>query len=397
MPDLTVVIPTTLEHKPLLERAISSVQAQTIPCEIIVAPDPDYTGAGAARNRGLARVQTRFVCFLDADDWIMPTFAERMLSAWRGKYYLYPDWEYDDGQLTRAPECAWDRNGSWHCVTTLLPTVWALEVGGFDESWNGGEDALFYQTLCMNGHCGRRVPEILFHYSTSGGRAARFHDSAEYRRFKTYVQETIGDKAMACCGNFEVVDKPNGDPLPGDILVQALWVGNRIERGKVTGRATPRTAFPHTLWIAAEDLAYDNQIAAKRNLPPLFAKVDTEPVLPPLPDMRPPRAIETEAVLTTLEEIAAFMLPGGVIAPEPAVVEPTPDVARVLALYNPEMALTGTEVTALVNGHTVEVTGQEVKVIRKRAPDKVTRKRKPTPTKAKPRAKPASKAVELHP
>lgn len=58
MPNVTVVIPVAGYHSEIAARAIASVEAQTVPCEIVVVPDTSAKGAGWARNRGLESVNT---------------------------------------------------------------------------------------------------------------------------------------------------------------------------------------------------------------------------------------------------------------------------------------------------------------------------------------------------
>jgi len=379
---VTVVIPVASYHRDLLQRAIASVQAQTKPCSLIVVVDHDLRGSGWARNQGLARVKSPFVCFLDADDELMPMFVERTLLAWRGRY-LYTDW-IENGAVHEAPNCAW-KNGTWHVVTTLLPTVWALMVGGFDEILSGGEDSDFYVKLCTHGYCGQHLREPLFHYGGEGRRSQRFRASVELQKFQQLQHERYEGKEMACCGDSSPMNSnPDGEPEPGDVLAQAMYPGNRRERGRVTGRLYPRTAYPKQLWMAAEDIDFDNQQAAKRGQPPLFRRVETAPP-PPLPETRTPM-VEEEGVLTTLDEIAAYMF-GALPAPAPVVENaPEPNLAGVLALYqrtvNPEMKLLPIEVEALRHGDEVAVNAEttEVKVVRRRAKDTTTRK----PRKAKP-------------
>lgn len=71
--DVTIVVPYVDEHADLLGRMLASINAQTQPVAAVeVIHDQARRGAAWARNQGLARVQTEFVCFTDADDELDP-------------------------------------------------------------------------------------------------------------------------------------------------------------------------------------------------------------------------------------------------------------------------------------------------------------------------------------
>jgi hypothetical protein len=75
--DITVVIPSIPPRAHMLNNALTSVYRQTLaPKEIIVEMDPDHTGAAATRTRGLMKVTTEFVAFLDDDDELEPNHLE---------------------------------------------------------------------------------------------------------------------------------------------------------------------------------------------------------------------------------------------------------------------------------------------------------------------------------
>lgn len=79
MNDTTVVIPhiNTPLRNTLLQHTLDSIKSQTYqPYEIIVEEDITHAGAAITRNRGLDRVTTPLVSFIDDDDFMYPKHLE---------------------------------------------------------------------------------------------------------------------------------------------------------------------------------------------------------------------------------------------------------------------------------------------------------------------------------
>lgn len=77
--DLTLVITTIPTRKERLERALISVAAQNLhPAAVIIQEDTHKQGAPANRDAGLARVQTKYVAFLDDDDFLYVQHLHRL-------------------------------------------------------------------------------------------------------------------------------------------------------------------------------------------------------------------------------------------------------------------------------------------------------------------------------
>lgn len=387
MADVTVVIPVGPYHASLARRAIASCEAQTVPVTVLVVPDRNSRGPAFARNYGLARVDTEYVVFLDADDELAPTFVERCLSAYDGTRYIYTDWLQGD-ERKEAPDCPWT-NRTWHCITTLLPTAWARDVGGFNEHTEA-EDTDFYLKLVTNGRCGKRLAEPLFVYGKEGRRAKAFVESAQYALVMKRFTDHYGGKVMSCCGDGPNLDTaPAGDKQPGDVLAQATWGGNRTERGRITGRMYPRTGNGKQVWVDPRDVD-----AAPQNWRRVETPIPTrlpvpQPVIGPKasvtvlePELEPVEGAQgvgdwlvSQPTPTELRDIAAAMV-GSVKPPPPQPVEPVavrPDVSRARELRqraaNPPLPLSDQEVEALKAGHELEITEQGTKVKRKHAPD----------------------------
>jgi GT2 family glycosyltransferase len=196
MPTVSVVIPC-FNLGAYVTEAIDSVRAQTFrDHEIIVVDDgstddqsrallgglarPDlqvlYTehrGVGAARNAGLAAAKGRYLCFLDADDVLLPTYLEKavavldsrpdvaFVSCWLEMFgEEHTVWKQDRCDLPALlAECT-------VCTASLVRATAARLVGGFDEHmpYQGYEDWDLWISLVERGFGGTILPEVLFRY-----------------------------------------------------------------------------------------------------------------------------------------------------------------------------------------------------------------------------------------
>lgn len=319
---LTFVLACAPYHREVLRRALDSIEAQTVPCASMVIFDDERKGAGWARNQGLSQIQTPFVCFLDADDWLEPTFAEHCLSVYDGQHYIYTDHWQDEKRYNAPDDCAFV-NGSWHVVTCLLPTVLARAVGGFDETLPAAEDTDFYLKIMTRGICGKRLPEPLFHYGAEGQRGQMFRAHT----FHDQILNAITDRykelpKMGCCKNYSDTGNPSdlGQGQPGDVLARMLIPGPRRHIGRATGRLYEKNANSIELWMNPKDI--DSQ-------PEKFARVVT---MPP--------ALDESAIAqfrrTALEAVGgreAALIPSAVVS-ENTPVEVRPNVQKIMGLYS---------------------------------------------------------------
>lgn len=250
---ITFITPVAPAHTQYLAECAASVEAQTVASKHLIEIDHKGEGPAVIRNRLLARVETEFVSFLDADDWLEPDFTERMLAAYHPGRYVYSDW-YQDGEHTKAPPRAWCA-GTWHVVTALYPTHLVRLVGGFDETLSALEDTDLALKVVTRNICGVRVPYPLMHYRANGGRALNANVTGMAQQIQLELSKRYGAIKMACCGNEETINQaPLGVQQPGDVLAQALWGGNRAEHGRATGRPYPRMSFPATTWVDPRDI-----------------------------------------------------------------------------------------------------------------------------------------------
>lgn len=231
----TIYIPYAPYHRIIAQRAIESAVWQTVDCDVICEPSP-FTPATLRNTAQYA--QTPFIVFLDADDYLAPDFVENCLQVYEQGYYVYTDW-YEGEKHFKPRECAWS-DGSHHIVTTLYPTALFKELGGFDESLPGHEDADFYMRSWREGICGVYLNEALVTRPQPGLRSEEFHARADYQFVLASVVERNGGLARimaGCCGGEGIQTQANpGEKQPGDVLAESLWAGMRSENGHVSGR-----------------------------------------------------------------------------------------------------------------------------------------------------------------
>lgn len=255
----TFIIPVAAHHAALVQRAIDSALAQTIPCDVVHAVDEDGIGAGAMRNLLAQTVQTPFIVFLDADDEVTPNFVEQTIFSYRRGKYVYTAWLDDEDKFHAAPEE--DRGGvfaqgQFHTITTLMPTALFRLAGGFDETLAGLEDVDLYLKLQTLGVCGVRCAAPLMRYNRkSGRRASSVRASGQREHILNLLTRRYEGKIRMCCGNPGTPQSaPANAQLPGDILVEALYAPAK-QQGPVSGRLYPRTGNGRRLYVDPRDAA----------------------------------------------------------------------------------------------------------------------------------------------
>jgi len=143
---------------------------------------PENRGLSAARNRGLAEAKAEYVCWLDADDLIEPTFLEKCL--WR--LQAMPHVAFTKGFTIGfgAMQYIW-RHGFHEGElflkenrvdpTSVMRTAAARAIGGFDETLRTGlEDWDFWLKAANAGYWGDTITEPLSWYLCSEGHLNRF-------------------------------------------------------------------------------------------------------------------------------------------------------------------------------------------------------------------------------
>jgi hypothetical protein len=95
---VTVVIPThpARVRNGMTKRAVGSVLGQTLPAAaVVVEQDLERAGAAVTRDRGLRKVTTEWVAFLDSDDQLKPSHLAELMrcAADTGADYVYSWYE----------------------------------------------------------------------------------------------------------------------------------------------------------------------------------------------------------------------------------------------------------------------------------------------------------------
>jgi len=180
----------------------SDVRVPSLPPGVEVVRSPRRLSVGAARNLGLARVETKTVVFCDADDRLLPGALAFLTARMTARPELvaticrYVSWNPETGEravLERSPRpvvfrvarhprlfaLAGLRYNCFPVVGGILRTEAAREAGGFGDG-NVGEDWILGAQLAFRGPIEfHREPSFLRRVH-AGSLWYRRHASAEY-------------------------------------------------------------------------------------------------------------------------------------------------------------------------------------------------------------------------
>ena len=147
-------------------------------------------GVSSARNAGLRAADGDFVCFVDADDWLEPTYLERLIHFINpgvdlsmcghcmndGPICMPRGWNGGNGLMTGDEALAFvvsDRFSSVWNKMFRMDRIREMNLT-FDSAVSVGEDLLFvfqYLKGCVSGLC--YFPERLYHYRQSDDSLSR--------------------------------------------------------------------------------------------------------------------------------------------------------------------------------------------------------------------------------
>lgn len=282
--NLTIITPYISAHAELLERARESVLAQTIPCEFIPVFDEFRQGVAKARNVGVWMAKTELVAFLDADDVLMPDYAEKMVGAWQPGRYTYCDFLFGrHRELRQTKDCILWRQERRHTVTCVIGKADFERVGGFNPEYLKAEDVEFWARCHAKGVNGIRVPYPLMHY-TDDKPVKRYELQNEVGRYVQRIYQEYSEViTMGCCGDQGVSPMivPKGKQA-GDVLVKVNWRGNRTFHGTVSGRDYPYNGNGKLAWIDPRDQQADTKS---------FVLVEVEPEAAKEPEVSPQASV----------------------------------------------------------------------------------------------------------
>lgn len=197
--DVTVVVATFGEIRWRRMGDIAARNADSAP----VIRIHGHRDLAEARNRGLAQVDTEWVCFLDGDDALAPGYFAAMakgsadvrqpaVSGWCDRT-MVPTCgapHRPDGH-TLERDCL--RFGNPLCVGAIARTELVNAVGGFDSRWPVIEDYALWRALAVNGATFEAIPDAVYQARARRNPAPRNHVGGRQLRAATHaaIDETL--------------------------------------------------------------------------------------------------------------------------------------------------------------------------------------------------------------
>jgi len=235
-PVVSIIVTVGPGHRHYLIDALDSIQAQNYPdWECVVVNDTGEPweenimgapwakvvnmqgnqGISAARNEGVKHTRGKFIVWMDADDYWLPWFLERMVSYSENNYgIIYSDILIQNDPKTikvhrYAPEFQSELVPStmqYPGSSIMLPRSIVNEMiekhGGFDSEIVGMEDWAYQIAVHDLGHCAYHIPEPLFVYRMYSS-TKREKDYAKIDSIRSYIDSKwslyrTGEKKLMC-------------------------------------------------------------------------------------------------------------------------------------------------------------------------------------------------------
>ena len=263
-PVVSVIVTVGPGHQKYLIDALDSIQAQTFPdWECVVVNDtgtawesdimgapyarvvnmPGNQGVSAARNEGLKHARGRFVVWMDADDYWLPWFLERMvLYAENNNGVIYPDIfvsdtpesfkvnKYAEFDCNRVMGNTMQYPGSSILYPRQIAEAMVKYYGGYDSNAPGMEDWIHQIGVHILGFCAFHVPEPLFVYRTFTT-TKREKDYGKIEQILEYINQKYapyrtGEKHLMCgCSNTKTP--------PGNMPESLMTSSGNFERSSI--------------------------------------------------------------------------------------------------------------------------------------------------------------------
>lgn len=299
-PVVSVIVTCGPAHKGYLINALDSIQAQTFPdWECIVVNDtgedwgenisgapyakvinmPGNCGVSRARNEGYKHTRGKYIVWLDADDYWLPWFLEKMVAQARNDFgVIFSDfikcelmdgkekfsiYQYNEFDCDRAPF-----GFSYSGTSVLYPRKIVEAVfkaqGGYDTEIIGMEDIDFQIATHAQGFCAYHVEEPLFVYRLYSS-SKREKDFERVDEIKAYLDEKWkeyrkGEKRMGCgcgsktkvpgapkvlesSGNFKIESGTTEEVDQSMSMVKVEYVGELAEPFSVRSRVSANITY----------------------------------------------------------------------------------------------------------------------------------------------------------
>jgi len=197
-PVITVVIPVWDAYVDRLPVALASVRRQRVAVTVVVVDNasatvvpetpgavtlrlPDRRSVGAARNAGLATVGTSLVCFLDADDELLPSTLERLRA-----------------RLAARPSC----------IASVAASVAWLEGSGETVAWRWPRPLAY--RLCCHPRLFAAAASLRNQYPTTGAALIRTEAMREAGGFADadHEEDWLPGVALAARGRVDLDRRP---------------------------------------------------------------------------------------------------------------------------------------------------------------------------------------------